>query len=140
MTRSANRSLRDATEDAADASLDDGWDVAPESSSLPIRSASSTPAPVSNMPAQRTVSAIAVRGSSRSDPSPSVLPPVSIAPRPRPSSRAPGPLSGGPILARTTKVTDRSGPTAPSVPGAPDDPTLEVSFQYLDDALMELVE
>jgi hypothetical protein len=69
-----------------------------------------------------------------------MLPPVTIAPRPRSSSRVPAPVSLRPLSMQGRNARGESGPTAASAHGASDDPTLEVSFQFLDEALFDLVD
>jgi hypothetical protein len=58
----------------------------------------------------------------RSAPPPSSLSPVTIAPRPRSSGRVPA--------ATASRFSAR--------PGVNDEPTLEVGFEFLDEALLDL--
>ena len=84
----------------------------------------------------RTVSATSIPPAVRS----SVLPPVTIPPRPRPSTRVPAPTSLRPLSMGGRNATVGMGPTGIGSFGASDDPTLEVSFQFLEEALFDLVE
>jgi hypothetical protein len=138
MTRRANGSLRDRTEDVSGPSLDAGWDEVPESSAIPTTAASHTLPPIRTVSESRTVGATTIPTALRSIP-PSVLPPVTIAPRPRSSSRVPAPVSLHPFSMQGRSARGELGPTA-SGHAASDDPTLEVSFQFLDEALFDLVD
>lgn len=138
MTQRANGSSCDRAEDASGRSLDAGWDEVPESSAIPVTAAPRTLPPTRTASESRTVSATTIPPAVRS----SVLPPVTIAPRPRPSTRVPASTSLRPLSIgrRNANATDGTGPTAVGGLGASDDPTLEVSFQFLEEALFDLVE
>jgi hypothetical protein len=136
MTQRANGSSCDRTEDASCPRLDAGWDEVPESSAIPVTAAPRTLPPMRTASELRTVSATTIPPAVRS----SVLPPVTIAPRPRPSTRVPAPTSRRPLSIGGRDATNGKGPTAVGSLGASDDPTLEVSFQFLEEALFDLVE
>ena len=100
----------------ADSDLDAGWEAAPESASLPLKTAAHSPAPASVPP---SVTERPARASS--------LPPVVSAPRPRPSGRAPRAVSEDSRLAfLRSQGRDDSLTSAELAPRARSTPTIEV--------------
>jgi hypothetical protein len=140
MNRRTNGGLREGTEDTSDPSLDAGWDEVPESRAVPVTSAPRTLPPMRTASESRSLGPTTIPSALRPTPPPSKLPPVTIAPRPRPSTRVPAHMSQGPLSMRGRNVGGGMLPAEVGSLGSSDDPTLEISFQFLDEALLDLVE
>jgi hypothetical protein len=136
MIRRADSTLRSGADAGSGSELDDAWDEMPSSTALPLRAAPRTPVPTSTRAPFRPASPSTAPAASHTVPPASGLRPVTIAPRPRPSSRAPAAPSTFPPSLNDGDAR-RALLAASGTSAGDDDPTIEISFQYLDVELLE---